>query len=221
VSGRLLALALAHIRPSLAPAAAAHALAPCSPPHGLPFACRIVLAACSRFFRALFAGAWHSSGPSQPAPRGGLPRWSLSGVDGASLQLLLHAVYSKRLPLTGDDGAGEVALLLAAANYLEVLPVKEACCQLLRSRLSLASVAETLALAAAHDCAELAEEAVGGCAAARGGGRSGVHQMSGSWTPPPCWPSRRGRPLCWMLRTPKHPMLLPAPLPPLPTVAFL
>lgn len=139
--------------------------------------CSIVLAAASGFFRALFTGAWQPDGlqPPTPGPPGagrgagaGLPRWRLSGVDGGALQLLLHAVYSRRLPLTGDACGEEVAALLAASNYLEVLPVKEACCALLRSHLSLETAAQTLALAAAHDCADLLADAVRWCWAGAG-----------------------------------------------------
>ncbi|KAL4856881.1 Kelch-like protein 10 [Chlorella vulgaris] len=120
---------------------------------------KVVLAACSPFFKALFTGAWRDQEQQQQSPTSGLPRWSLRGVDGASLHLLLHAIYSKRLPVTGESAADDVALLLAASNYLEVLPVKAACCQFLRSQLSLETVAETLALAAAHDCTELGADA--------------------------------------------------------------
>jgi hypothetical protein len=125
----------------------------------------VVLAACSPFFKALFTGAWRDQEQQQQSPTSGLPRWSLRGVDGASLHLLLHAIYSKRLPVTGESAADDVALLLAASNYLEVLPVKAACCQFLRSQLSLETVAETLSLAAAHDCAELGADAVRDAAA--------------------------------------------------------
>lgn len=76
-----------------------------------------MLAAASRFFRALFAGHWAQQA-QQPAGR--LQPVALSGVDGASLQLLLHAIYSKRLPLTAEGAAEEAAMLLGAANYLEV-----------------------------------------------------------------------------------------------------
>lgn len=213
--------------------------------------CRVVLAAASGFFRALFTGAWHQhqqecvpGSPLSPTcgGGGGLQRFKLSGVDSASLRLLLHALYSKRLPLTAEGAAEEVPLLLAASNYLEVgtpraciglpapvvstqrrcglhaaaatassssssaqlagysahclpaaiedaaqallpltdcgcactclcpwlpaccvlqvLPIKQACCQYLRSELSLQTVACTLALAAAHDCSDLLADAV-------------------------------------------------------------
>jgi hypothetical protein len=51
---------------------------------------------------------------------------------------------------------------------LQVLPIKQACCQYLRSELSLQTVACTLALAAAQDCSDLLADAVsaplcGGC----------------------------------------------------------
>lgn len=49
-----------------------------------------------------------------------MERWTLSGVDGPSLQLLLHAIYSRRLPLTAEGAAQDVPRLLAASNYLEV-----------------------------------------------------------------------------------------------------
>ncbi len=172
--------------------------------------CRVVLAAASRFFRALFTGHWQ-----QAAQRGGGPApVVLSGLDGDSLRLLLHAIYSRRLPLTAEGAEEEAALLLGAANYLEVrggscalscfcaarslpysshpccchtrvscipacinsapaltrrgapaappqvLPVKAAVCEFLRSKLTLQTVASTLALAAANDCLELLEDAV-------------------------------------------------------------
>lgn len=125
---------------------------------------RIILAASSGFFRALLCGAWRQQqegcGPAAPAPqRPGVERWTLSGVDGPSLQLLLAAIYSKRLPLTADGVSQDIPRLLAASNYLEVLPVKEACCQYLRSQLSLETVAATLSLAAAHDCTDLLADA--------------------------------------------------------------
>lgn len=43
---------------------------------------------------------------------------------------------------------------------LQVLPVKAAVCEFLRSKLTLHTVANTLALAAANDCFELLEDAV-------------------------------------------------------------
>ncbi|KAL4427686.1 hypothetical protein ABPG75_001775 [Micractinium tetrahymenae] len=116
---------------------------------------RVVLAAASRFFRALFTGHWQ-----QAAQQGGGPQQvALSGVDGESLQLLLHAIYSRRLPLTAEGAAEDAAMLLGAANYLEVLPVKAAVCEFLRAKLTLQTVADTLALAAANDCLELLEDA--------------------------------------------------------------
>lgn len=189
--------------------------------HCLP--CRIILAASSGFFRALLCGAWRQQqegcGPAAPAPqRPGVERWTLSGVDGPSLQLLLAAIYSKRLPLTADGVSQDIPRLLAASNYLEVgagrgrsapfrlglalaawrlarllslyaraahicllwpslvslqvLPVKEACCQYLRSQLSLETVAATLSLAAAHDCTDLLADAVR---------RWHVHALEAGW----------------------------------------
>ena len=41
-------------------------------------------------------------------------------MDGPSLQLLLAAIYSKRLPLTADGVSQDIPRLLAASNYLEV-----------------------------------------------------------------------------------------------------
>lgn len=78
--------------------------------------CRVVLAAASRFFRALFTGHWQQAAQ----PGGGPAPVVLSGLDGDSLRLLLHAIYSRRLPLTAEGAEEEAALLLGAANYLEV-----------------------------------------------------------------------------------------------------
>lgn len=76
----------------------------------------MVLAAASRFFRALFTGHWQQAAQ----PGSGPQTVPLSGVDGESLQLLLHAIYSRRLPLTAEVADEEAAMLLGAANYLEV-----------------------------------------------------------------------------------------------------
>lgn len=61
-----------------------------SPPAPPPAAWlgRVVLASASAFFRALFTGMWRQQ---HPPLSGGLPRFTLTGVDGASLQVCCRA----------------------------------------------------------------------------------------------------------------------------------
>lgn len=114
---------------------------------------RIVLAAASPFFRALFVGSGRTM--REGAEEGSVI--DLPGVEEAELRVLLKAVYSNS---AADIDARSVALLLAAASYLSVAAVREACARYLQTELSLSTAVETLALAERYDCADLRGDAV-------------------------------------------------------------
>jgi BTB/POZ domain len=115
---------------------------------------RVVLAASSGFFRALFVGSGRQmregSEDSKPI--------SLTGVNEASLRALLKAVYSNSSTDHLNDDT--VLPLLAAASYLSVESVRDACNRYLHRFLSLDTVVETLVLAERYDCADLLDDAV-------------------------------------------------------------
>ena len=116
---------------------------------------RVILAASSGFFRALFIGSGRQmrEGAEDSKPI------CLTGVDEASLRVLLKAVYSNST--TPDQINNDTVLpLLAAASYLSVESVRDACNQYLHRFLSLETVVETLVLAERYDCADLLHDAV-------------------------------------------------------------
>jgi len=111
---------------------------------------KIVLAASSGFFRALFSGA----GLQFRDGGGGVV--DLGGVDSASLSLLLAAVYGRGVEIT----AANVESLLSTANQLEVLPVHAACASFLLRNLAVENSLGCLSLAVAYGCDDLKKEAL-------------------------------------------------------------
>jgi len=87
---------------------------------------RVALAAVSSYFRALFIGAGAQCAPPAVGA-GGLPTYAFPDIGHGSLLAVVRVIYegSAALELT----AGNVCALLEAANYLDVDPVREACCQ--------------------------------------------------------------------------------------------
>ncbi len=117
---------------------------------------RVVLAASSGFFRALFVGSGRQmrEGAEDSKPI------CLTGVDEASLRALLKAVYSNSSTSSDQLNNDTVLPLLAAASYLSVESVRDACNQYLHTQICLETVVETLVLAEKYDCADLLDDAV-------------------------------------------------------------
>jgi len=87
---------------------------------------KIILASASRYFEALFLGAGkHLHRTSTTGTTGEDMQIQLEAVDAESLACILSAIYKGNVAV----GESNVESLLLASNYLDVAPVKEACCQ--------------------------------------------------------------------------------------------
>ncbi|KAK9906356.1 hypothetical protein WJX75_000482 [Coccomyxa subellipsoidea] len=78
----------------------------------------------------------------------------LEAVDAESLACILTSIYHGSV----NVGNSNVEALLLASNYLDVAPVKAACCQFLKANLRASSCLHTLALAAMYDCQDLSSD---------------------------------------------------------------
>jgi hypothetical protein len=112
---------------------------------------RVVLAASSPFFRALFVGTGRR-----------MREGSSSEIDlplaAPELRLLLKAVYKNAAG--ADLRADTVEQLLSAASYLSVGPITDACCDFLRRHLDMSTCVPTLLLAERYGCQGLRDDAV-------------------------------------------------------------
>lgn len=87
---------------------------------------KIILASASRYFEALFLGAGkHLHGSSSTGTGGEEMQIQLEAVDAESLACILTSIYHGSVHV----GNSNVEALLLASNYLDVAPVKAACCQ--------------------------------------------------------------------------------------------
>ena len=87
---------------------------------------KIILAAASGYFRALFVGAGghlRESFDRDTAPEEQKIR--LPAVSGESLRSVLEIIYEKRLNIYD----GNVEDLLTASNYLDIPVIRDACCE--------------------------------------------------------------------------------------------
>ena len=79
---------------------------------------KVVLASFSSYFKAMFTGNLVESEQSKVA---------INGVEPVMVKLLVNYAYTSEVWINKDN----VQSLLSAANLLEVLPVRDACCQFL------------------------------------------------------------------------------------------
>ena len=100
---------------------------------------RVVLAAASPFFAALFSDHW------RPSPDGTSSEVHLRGVEHAVLQRLVGAVYTRHLAAPPS----QLPALLAGAMQLALQPLATACAQQLREQLSSTSALGVASLAGA------------------------------------------------------------------------
>lgn len=102
---------------------------------------RMVLAACSPYFYAMFT----SFEEKEKA------KVKIQGVDPTALQMIVSYVYSGQISITEDT----VQNLLPAANLLQLSDVKEACSDFLKSQLHPTNCLGIRAFADLHGCIDL------------------------------------------------------------------
>lgn len=102
---------------------------------------RMVLAACSRYFYAMFTGFEESR----------QDKITIQGVDPTALQLLIEYVYTSMVDVTEDN----VQVLLTAANLLQLTDVRDACCDYLQAQLDPSNCLGIRDFADIHGCIDL------------------------------------------------------------------
>jgi len=102
---------------------------------------KMVLAACSPYFYAMFTGFTERDSS----------RVTLQGLDPEALQILVEYVYTSEVDVTEDNEQ----CLLPAANLLQLTDVRDACCEFLQSQLHPTNCLGIRAFADLHGCLEL------------------------------------------------------------------
>lgn len=102
---------------------------------------KMVLASCSPYFYAMFTSFEESR----------LDRITLQGVDPHALQLLINYVYTSTVEVNEDN----VQMLLIAANLLQLIDVRDACCDYLQTQLEASNSLGIRDFADLHGCLEL------------------------------------------------------------------
>ncbi|XP_035231775.1 kelch-like protein 3 [Stegodyphus dumicola] len=114
---------------------------------GEEFPChKVVLASFSSYFKAMFTSEMAESQQKEIV---------LNGVEATTLKLLLDYAYSATVPINKQN----VQALLSAANLLEVLPVRDACCQFLEKHMDETNCLGIHCFAEAHACEDLQQKA--------------------------------------------------------------
>lgn len=103
---------------------------------------RIVLAASSMYFRAMFCRQMAESGQR---------RVVIQGVDGDALESLIKFAYTCSLEISEENAQS----LLAASNFLQMLRASEACCKFLQDRLDCSNCLDIADFAEFQSCDEL------------------------------------------------------------------
>uniref|UniRef100_A0A667WXV9 Kelch like family member 2 n=1 Tax=Myripristis murdjan TaxID=586833 RepID=A0A667WXV9_9TELE len=107
---------------------------------------RVVLAAGSPYFHAMFTGEMAESRAK---------RVRIKEMDGWTLGLLIDYIYTAEIQVTEDN----VQALLPAAGLLQLTEVKKACCEFLSSQLHPSNCLGIRAFADLHACSQLLTQA--------------------------------------------------------------
>ncbi|XP_038648038.1 kelch-like protein 2 isoform X1 [Scyliorhinus canicula] len=107
---------------------------------------RVVLAACSPYFHAMFTGEMSESKAK---------RVRIKEVDSWTLNILIDYVYTAELQVTEEN----VQVLLPAAGLLQLQDVRKTCCDFLESQLHPTNCLGIRAFADMHACTELLNQA--------------------------------------------------------------
>lgn len=103
---------------------------------------RLVLAACSPYFNAMFTNQHLESSSSKV---------HLNGVDASALKLILDFAYSSSLIISEQN----VQAVLAAANLLQITSVVDACCDFLEAQIDVDNCLGIAAFAELLSCSKL------------------------------------------------------------------
>ncbi|XP_072112020.1 kelch-like protein 2 isoform X4 [Mobula birostris] len=107
---------------------------------------RVVLAACSPYFHAMFTGEMSESKAK---------RVRIKEVDKWTLNILIDYVYTAEIQVTEEN----VQVLLPAAGLLQLQDVRKSCCDFLESQLHPTNCLGIRAFADMHACTELLNQA--------------------------------------------------------------
>ena len=114
---------------------------------GVEFPChKIVLSSFSSYFKAMFSGDMAESKQNKV---------SINGVEPEMIGLLVDYAYTSETLVTKSN----VQSLLSAANLLEVLPVRDACCRFMERNMDETNCLGIHCFAEAHACVALQERA--------------------------------------------------------------
>jgi len=103
---------------------------------------RIVLSSFSAYFRAMFGTEMAEKSQE---------RITLNGVEPAMIHLIVQYAYTSEINITKNN----VQSLLSAANLLQVIPVRDACCSFMLRHMDESNVIGVHCFAEAHACNEL------------------------------------------------------------------
>ncbi|KAF7228584.1 kelch-like protein 3 isoform X2 [Nothobranchius furzeri] len=107
---------------------------------------RVVLASCSPYFCAMFTGDMSESKAHQVEIR---------DVGGQTLRKLVDYIYTAEIEVTEDN----VQVLLPAASLLQLMDVRQVCCEFLQSQLHPTNCLGIRAFADLHTCTQLLDQA--------------------------------------------------------------
>ena len=108
---------------------------------------RIVLAASSMYFRAMFCRQMAESGQR---------RITIEGVEPDAMYLLIKFAYACPLDINEDNAEA----LLSAANFLQMMHARDVCCKFFESNLDASNCLEVADFAEFHSCHDLLRSAL-------------------------------------------------------------
>lgn len=103
---------------------------------------RVVLAACSPYFRAMFTGEMAESRQSEI---------TILDVDESAMEVLINFSYTATITIREDN----VQALLPAACLLQLVEIQEICCEFLKRQLDPSNCLGIRAFADTHSCRDL------------------------------------------------------------------
>ncbi|CAO2596235.1 Kelch-like protein 3 [Lemmus lemmus] len=107
---------------------------------------RVVLAACSPYFCAMFTGDMSESKAK---------KIEIKDMDGQTLSKLIEYMYTAEIEVTEEN----VQVLLPAASLLQLMDVRQNCCDFLQSQLHPTNCLGIRAFADVHTCTDLLQQA--------------------------------------------------------------